>query len=289
LEPNDPPQIDDSATILTTIPSPAQRDLVERIATVLRADGRIVAAWLGGSLARGNADIYSDVDIHAIVDDGAFAAVLGDLDGLVDRVSSTVYRRRMVVGGDNVLVGITPEWHRFDLVVHPASVIANRTFAQVGLLFAREDPPVRPRRTAGNPAVTLDQVAQFAPTVQEFLRVLGLLPVVVGREEFLVGMDGVVWLRRFLIDLFLLANGITDRGGVLRLNPLLTDEQRTALDTISSFAPKREAVIAGHIACARLFLPLARSLFGRHGVTYPDAFERATLDHLNRALGVTLG
>jgi predicted nucleotidyltransferase len=288
MTPDNKPQTKIAAEGLATIPSPAQRDLVERIAAVLWTDERIFAVWLGGSLARGNADAYSDVDVHALVDDHGLTDVLGRLDRMVDQISPTVYRRRMTLGRDSILVGITPEWQRFDLVFHSSSSLADRTFPQIKLLWARENAQAWLPRVAPQAVVTNEQVAQFAPTVPEFLRVLGLLPVVVGRGEYLVAMDGVMLLRRYLIDLFILANGIAERGGILRLHPLLTSEQRAALERFPPLVPDKEAVITGHLACARLFLPLARRVLERNGVAYPIAFEQATLDHLKRTLNLTL-
>jgi hypothetical protein len=43
--------------------------------------------------------------------------------------------------------------------------------------------------------------------VDEFLRVLGLLDVVVGRGEYFVGTQGVMLLRQHLADLFHAENG----------------------------------------------------------------------------------
>ena len=94
-------------------------------------------------------------------------------------------------------------------------------------------------------------------------------------------------LRGYLIELFLLANG-SPRGGAKRLNPLLTEEQHQALTGLPALAPTREAVIAGHVACAGLFLPRARRLMADRGVPYPDAFERATLAYVHRTLGLSL-
>ena len=116
---------------------------------------------------------------------------------------------------------------------------------------------------------------------------LGLLPIAVGRGEFIAGLTPVMLLRGYLIDLLLLQNG-SQRGGAKRLNPLLTEEQRHALLALPPLTPTREDVIAGHLACARLFLPLARRLTAERQLSYPDAFERTTLAHLQRTLGLAL-
>src|SRR5579862_6471097 len=45
-----------------------ERDgLLASIAGLLETDRRVVAAWLGGSLGRGNADKLSDIDIYVVV------------------------------------------------------------------------------------------------------------------------------------------------------------------------------------------------------------------------------
>jgi hypothetical protein len=123
--------------------------------------------------------------------------------------------------------------------------------------------------------------------VEDFLRVLGLLTVVVNRGEYLVGVDGAMLLRRYLIDLMLAESTVT-RGGVLRLNNLLAPDQRRTLDELPPLAPTRESVIDAHLACARAFRPLAWRLLSQRGIDYPEQFDTATLAHLNRSLGIRL-
>ena len=42
---------------------------LEHLAKILRTDARVVAAWIGGSIGRGEADDLSDIDIHLAVAD----------------------------------------------------------------------------------------------------------------------------------------------------------------------------------------------------------------------------
>lgn len=273
----------DLSHVLETIPSVSQRQIVERIVAVLEADPRVAAIWLGGSLARGNADAFSDVDIAILIDDADVPSFIAQLDRVVDRIGPTVYRRQMRLGENTILVAITPEWLRFDLGIHATSEIETRSFRHVALLFDRRGFGERLRRAESTEAIPAER---FTFIVQEFLRVLGLLPVVIGREEYLVGMEGVVLLRRYLTDFFIAANGIVDRGGALRLNPLLQPEQRSMLAELPPIAPTRDAVIAGHLACAKRFLPLARELSVERGFAYPDDLARAMIEHLHRSLGV---
>ena len=49
----------------------ARGELVERLADVLARDARFPAAWLYGSLGRGDADAMSDIDLALVVSDEA--------------------------------------------------------------------------------------------------------------------------------------------------------------------------------------------------------------------------
>ncbi len=273
-------QVERPATTDTT----AQRAFLDRLVAALRADERVLAAWTIGSLARGVADAYSDVDVLIAVRNPDLAALVADWPAFVARLAPTVFARRSGAAERPTITAITPDWLRFDLTIHPAADPRPHNYGAAAPLFARDGfaPPDAPTQAPGrDPADRLPFLAE------EFLRVLGLLPVAVGRGEFIVGLTPTMLLRDGLIELMLLENGGA-RGGAKRLNPLLTEEQRAALAGLPPLVPTREAVIAGHLACARLFLPHARRLLAAHGLPYPEAFERATLDHLRRALGLTL-
>jgi predicted nucleotidyltransferase len=60
-----------------------ERDtLLERATAVLKADERVVAAFLTGSLGRGDSDDLSDLDVWTVVRDDALPAVLEDRERL---------------------------------------------------------------------------------------------------------------------------------------------------------------------------------------------------------------
>lgn len=114
---------------------------------------------------------------------------------------------------------------------------------------------------------------------------LGLLPVVAGRGEWVVAAAGTDLLRGFVQELLVEASPVPDRGGALGLARLLTPVDRELLAGLPHPGPDREAVIAAHAALARTFLPRARALYGRLELEWPAAFEEAT----RRRLLLTLG
>jgi len=53
---------------LGVLPEMAQARTIAELVPAIWADERVVALWLGGSLARGDGDIYSDIDLRVAVD-----------------------------------------------------------------------------------------------------------------------------------------------------------------------------------------------------------------------------
>lgn len=257
---------------------------VARATTILQTDARIAAAWLIGSLARGAADAYSDVDLLIAVRDQEFANVVADWPALIARLSPTVLARQIGGADKPTITAIAPDWTRFDLTLTSSADQRPHGYDGARLLFSRGQ---------GVPLAEFTGRADQAPQarlpfiVEEFIRVLGLLPVMVGRGEFIAGLTPVMLLRGHLIEIFLLANA-AQRGGAKRLNRYLTAKQRELLTALPPLAPAREAIVEGHLACARLFLPEARRLMRQYDLPYPEDFARATLAHLHRALGLTI-
>jgi predicted nucleotidyltransferase len=239
---------------------------VEHAAATLRTDERIAAAWLGGSLAAGSADAYSDVDLRIAVDDAAFDAFVADWQSLPQRLAPTVMRRRIGTPESPIVIAITPEWLRFDVAIARASAPERR--GDRVLFDRRATVPTAP------PAARPDAAARLPGLVEEFLRVLGLARVVHGRGELVLAAHGAGLLRWSLVELYLIENR-AQRGGMLHLNPHLTAEQRTLLAALPTGPFELSA------ALAREFLPRARTLMAAHGQPYPDEFERATLAYLD--------
>jgi predicted nucleotidyltransferase len=52
---------------LDQLPELPQRDTIREVATALWQQPEVIAVWLGGSLARGAGDVYSDVDLRMAV------------------------------------------------------------------------------------------------------------------------------------------------------------------------------------------------------------------------------
>jgi predicted nucleotidyltransferase len=218
------------------MPTAQQSALIDRIKRVLEADARIDAVWLSGSLGKGKGDEFSDVDILALCAEGRageISAAYAD--------PSTIAKPALVnlLYGGRIVNVVTEDWQRFDIVFIEKSAFGMYNAADLMALFNRTgaEPPRTERQLyAATPAAVLK-------LVNEFLRVLGLGPVGIGRREYLVALWGIELLRRMTIDLMLEENGIgpAERGGALHLNIFLTQDQRRELETLPPVAPIAKA------------------------------------------------
>lgn len=261
------------------MPTPAQQALIDRAAALLQSDPRVEAAWLAGSLGAGGGDEWSDVDLLVLVEDGAFPAISAAIADRLDEIAPTVLVNRLY--GGIVLNAVTEDWDRLDLTFTEASGLSGHDANRLHPLFNRtgREPP---RQTPEPPPLRVTQLAT------EFLRVLGLTPVVVGRGEYQLALTGQEHLRRMTFDLFLDINGVplAERGGALKRHPMLTPDQCAALAALPATGPDRAGAITGNLAWARLFLPAARAFAAERGADWPDRLEQATRRRLEATLDI---
>lgn len=256
---------------------------VERLRAAFADDPAMPGLFLGGSHGRGNADEWSDLDFVGVADGDNHARLADRWLETIRAAAPVVHLMRRQQGPALLLNIVTADWLRIDLLlVPPALFVKGRARDGITMLFDHDDlaaalPDTLPSR-APDPA-------RVRHVTTEFLRVLGLLPVVAGREEWVVATAGTGLLRGFVQELLIEASPVPDRGGALGLGRVLAPEEHDLLARLPYPAAEREAVIAAHAAIARIFLPRARALFERLGLEWPQAFEDATRRRLHDTLG----
>ncbi len=261
----------------------AQQFLIDSITRVLSADTRIQSAWLTGSLGKGGGDEFSDVDVTVVVPDASFEETLSAYSSDTSGIAPVVFTQ--VVHG-RVVNAVAEDWSRFDLTFVKPGEFAVMPLTAARPLFNRGTP----ERVFAAPPPYKTSAQRVLQLSNEFIRVIGLTPVGIGREEFTTLLEGVGLLRRMLLDLMLEANGIgpMTRGGALHMNLFLTNEQRGALESLPPVQATRASIVASGVALARIFLPLAKKLAVETNATWPVAFEEATRKHLARTLGMKI-
>jgi predicted nucleotidyltransferase len=93
-----------------------ERDaLLTRIVHVLEADSRVVAAWLAGSFGRGEADAWSDLDLHVAVATDLFPQFLAEREALYQQVGRPILSQEEKVSDSQTDA-------RFQLVLYPGPI-----------------------------------------------------------------------------------------------------------------------------------------------------------------------
>lgn len=260
---------------------------VEHAAAIFFRDERIRILWLTGSLAVGKADAQSDVDLRAAVYAEDFATINQWWPDLLSQVAPIIWKRRWPGPPDEAILGaITANYTRFDVVLQSIDDTRPRTLEAARLLFDKDGKAQHLRLTE---PPSHDPYTNLAFLVEEFIRLLGMLPIVVERDDVPIGMEGQLALHSMLISLLLLENGIDRMStGKRHVVAFLNEEQRAILAQVPSLAPTMESIIQGRAAYGRLFLPRARRLMEACNQVYPEAFETATRRHLWETLDVSL-
>lgn len=242
------------------------------------------ALFLTGSFARGEADAVSDVDFLALAEPEHHAALATAWRAMLAAIMPVAFwaeRRQPML----LLNAIGDDWLRCDLVVMHPALIAGRARNQLRALHDPDD--LLATLPATLPPARADP-ARILATIEEFIRILGLLPVVVAREEWVSATVGTEHLRRLFTTLLLEDVTVPDRGGALHLSRLLPPADIALLASLPYPRPERVAVIDAHLATAAAFFLRARALAAREGVAWPEHFEAVTRAHLARTLGIRL-
>jgi hypothetical protein len=253
-----------------------QHDFITHMQHAFADDLRVKALFLSGSFGRGTADDFSDVDLLLVADPADHAALVADWKQHVAAFEPIVHAYQPPF--QPVHCVITESWLRADLSVPPADPLRGRTQDGLKPLIDRDTLyAALPARLEARPI----DPARVERLTREFLRVLGLLHVGLGRGEVeTIASDGCYLLRRMLIDLLTIEVNLPDPGGILHLSRVLDPARMAVLDAIPLPTRSTDSAIATNFAIARAFLPRARTLHESLGVAWPEAFELATRNRL---------
>lgn len=249
------------------------------------ASGLFDGLFLAGSHGRGSADSWSDIDLVGLAPTGRHEAITGWWRNWLEQREPLVYFKVLARGG-TLINAIDQHWLRIDLNLVEAAQIGGRARDQLVPLV---DPAsLYAGLPESLPAHRADP-RRIEELVWEFIRVLGLTSVGLGREEWVVMVMGTGLLRDMLSQIMQEALPIPDRGGILHLSKVLPEEEMQVLLALPYPGPEKEALISAQLAIAQAFFPRARRLATAVGATWPTRFEVVTQDMLAKAIGREAG
>ena len=203
---------------------PGYGALLDQCIEVLRADDRVRAAWVHGSLARGDADALSDLDVIVAVADDDVPSYAAEWRDRLRSMTPTLMARASF-GDTGSWLAITPTCQRFDMWVEPASRVVDSPVRDRHVLFDRDDldnvvpPPLPPADPSPETFARLR--ATFANAV-----------AVAAVADDLLALEVVHALRWALYDAYVETNRPLPTTGLKQWSAKLTDEQRRIFDAL---------------------------------------------------------
>ncbi|GFE66019.1 aminoglycoside 6-adenylyltransferase [Litoreibacter roseus] len=242
------------------------------------------ALFMAGSHGKGTADAYSDLDFVAVADTENANALTGSFKNALEDLQPVIYWSARH-GITSLANAVLHDWVRCDLFITSSDKLTHRAQDSVTPLFD-------PSRIYETLPATLPEATpnpqRINYIINEFIRVLGLTHVGLGRGELVMLTKGCAILRDLTCDLLLETCTLPDRGGVLHLKRLLTPDQMAILEALPYPGPNRTELIDAVVETSRVFFPLARDMAERAQIDWPEAFQAATLRHLSDNQNITI-
>ena len=258
-----------------------QERFINALAAKADSDPRIRAAWLTGSFGKGKADRWSDVDAHLLINSSALDEFSAGAPAWLAQIRPLVFVRRMF--DEKMINAMTDQAMRLDLWLHGgqrADVTEGETralCAEEGALAWRPHP---------DDALTPEAAAELlGKGIPEFWRCVAMLPVVVGREEKLVGAAGNSIILLLLTDVLCAASGRRRDRGVKALNGFLLPDHRQRVEEAAALTnlPLEEAA-RFPLRLARIMRECGPDICQQWDVAYPQAMEETVLRYVAQEL-----
>ena len=255
--------------------------VVERFTHACQADDRIVAAFLGGSYARGAADEYSDLDLYMILKDEDYDDFKRNCDAFLQLLGEPIFNENF--GIPNIIfyffadgtVGelwFSPESDFHNIHSGPYATLVDKKDILTDVVFAQIEP---------DPVTQTETLRQL---VFWFWHDLSHFIAAMGRGQLWWAQGQLEELRRYCVNLARLQHNFLDpsAGGdepYFKIEREMPVEQLSALK--ETFCPMEpEAMLKASVVLVQVYNGLARSLAQAHGIAYPDVLERMLVDQL---------
>lgn len=297
---------------------PAHRVFLQALVPCLASYEQTKGIWLTGSLARGDADRWSSVDlcllwqaedseslgekgIYRIIK-GALDEALGEGNTLCDQTGETTGRgclrgiSQSTIGADEILDGVGPSCVLFELywtLLASVEGSGQWTGSLLPLYLAEELSSDRATKAMGKSiALGSPDTDLISKQLQQFWLLLARLPAVLRRQEQLAAHTLLSELRSLLIDLVVSLNGARRPEARARINQFLGQAQREAFESTLGYGQVSRHSGAGAgfnwvgqaVSLVVLYRWYAPQLADRHSLPYPERAEELVLTLLSAEL-----
>ncbi len=244
--------------------------IMNRFVEACQADDRVVAAFLGGSYARGTNDVYSDLDFGLILTDETYEYFLADCEAFIQLLGESVFLEVYHGNSADFVFSIFSDGTEAELAlgressfdhIHlgPYKVLLDKQGILAGTVFTWYQQPTQD-----------EQIETLGRLINWFWHDLS--------HHFITPMSrGQLWsaygaledLRLTCINLARLQQNFTEKAeGYEKVEQVVPVEQLAPLQ--ASFCPmERDAMLRAALTIVRFYQELAPSVAEAHGIPYP--------------------
>ncbi len=258
-----------------------QQALLQRFVEACRSDQRIIAAFLGGSFAAGEADQYSDLDIYLVTTDEAYAEFFAERQAFMRRLGEPVFLEDFNSFGFDMLIFTFADGVEGELALAPENNFGHIHGGPYEVLVDKKG------LLAGKVLPLL------APTEEQQVKTLRYLIYWFWEDlsHFITGMQrGQLWLaysyieqtRRKCVNLAHLRHDFTaEPSGYADVEKDLPREQLLPLQ--ATFCPmERDSMLQAVETIVDVYRQIARPLAKEHSIEYPVDLEQVLLRRLKQ-------
>jgi predicted nucleotidyltransferase len=261
---------------------PNHQAFVDRFVKACLADDRIVAAFLGGSYAKGHADAYSDIDLCVITTDSYFEEFLNEREAFLRSLGDLVFLEDFDI--PNIAFYIFADDTEGELnfgsesrldQIHsgPFKILLDKKNILAGAAFPPFEPP------------SSERVEKLRGLIYGFWHELSHFITAMRRDQLWWARGQLEALRSIGVNLARLKNNFLDpdfgEEAYFKIETLMPVEQLA--DLRETFCPmEKDAMLNAVVAIVHFYQELAPSLAHEHGLKYPQGLERVMINRLQK-------
>ncbi|MBT2549003.1 aminoglycoside 6-adenylyltransferase [Arthrobacter sp. ISL-65] len=266
--------------LITAADVPARlRPALLQLLAACSDDLRVRAAWLEGSFARGEADAWSDIGLHLIVEEPETFGAVEWLGSLMPLVLADA-----IPGLSAAFICLTRDWVHIDLNLHSVEdELRQETPRQVLVDKDALIPSTSAAEVSSGPPFFPAQQTQI------FLYLMGNAVTAFQRGDLIALSQTTVMMRDgLLIPLMLAENGILNETGAKRVARHLTTEQQDCLERLPAIGLTEIGLREAQRTLAVEYLTRARRLADVCHAIWPTELELAATRLWRHELGIDL-
>ena len=264
------------------------QDIVDRFVAVCQADERIVAAFLGGSYARSEADQFSDLDVYFITTDeayedflaerGSFVRLLGEPLLLADFGATNGYSI-IYSNGTEAEIWFGRESKFKDIHEGPYKVLIDKKNILAGEVF-----PQHIAEPVKQIEILRHQIDWFWHDLSHFIKAMG-------RRQLWFAYGELEVMRQMCVNLARLRYNFSD--AYVGEEPYFKVEQVLPVEQLSSlqvtYCPMEyTAMLQAVLVIFRFYQEVTPTLAEQHSISYQTELERMMLAQLQELGDVSL-